>query len=268
MKLLLTFHLSLFCWIALQSQTISISPQVINAAGDHRAIGSSGIYLTDNVGEPFTETIYGNAGKFMITQGFIQPETVTQAGFTLNAIQQSLQCLDKEDDAFIALTLTSTIDTSKYRAKYFWTPSSVCPNNDCAKIDTLKPGAYSVMVRISYTTNVGVVRFDSIPRNFQIDQATQNCIIKVFSGISANNDGKNDFFSIENIKEFPNNRVTIYNRWGTQLADINGYDNEKPEKRWPSQEEADKLPSSTYFYIIELEKGKNPVKGWVELIKN
>jgi hypothetical protein len=43
--------------------------QVINAAGDHRQLGTSGVWISDNVGEPFTETI-GPMNGLMITQGF------------------------------------------------------------------------------------------------------------------------------------------------------------------------------------------------------
>src|SRR5690606_22413716 len=107
-----------------------------------------------------------------------QPETVTQAGFTLNAIQQSLQCLDKEDDGFIELSLTSTIPN--YDVQYFWEPSNFCPNNDCARIDTIPAGVYVVTVAIQYTTNVGAVRLDTLTRNFVIDNATVPCKIKPF----------------------------------------------------------------------------------------
>ena len=266
MKLVTSLILLVLCGFGAHAQTIT--PQVLNAAGDHRQIGTSGIWVTDNVGEPFTETLSNNIGDVMITQGFIQPDVVTQAGFTLTPFIQHLLCMDKPDDAFISLSLASTIDSTKYKATYYWSPPEVCPTNDCSKIDTLKAGVYSVTVAISYSTNTGAVRFDTIPGTYVVNNASSPCVIHPFSGVSPNGDGKNDFFEIENIQEFPNNRVTIYNRWGGQLADIKGYDQTKEDKRWPTTDEASKLSSSTYFYIIELEPGKKPVKGWVELIKN
>jgi hypothetical protein len=43
----------------------------------------------------------------------------------------------------------------------------------------------------------------------------------------------------------------------------------KEGKHWPNADELDKLPSSTYFYIIQLNDGVGSIiKGWVELIKN
>ncbi len=247
------------------AQTVSISPQVLNSAGDHRVL-PSGVSITDNVGEPFTESIGYGVLNMMITQGFLQPETVTPAGFTLSAIQQDIQCLDKEDDAFIDLTITSSV--AKFDVKYFWS-NGLCPNNDCAKVDTLKAGTYDVKVALTYTTNVGIVKKDSISRSFVIRNATQPCIVKVFSGISANSDNQNDVFTIENIKEFPKNKVSIFNRWGNMLAEIDGYDQNIPEKSWPSADELLKLPASTYFYIVQLGDGSGSIlKGWVELIKD
>lgn len=256
----------LVCWrVALVAQTNTISPSVINSAGDHRVL-PSGVSLTDNVGEPFTQTIGYGVLNMMITQGFLQPETITPAGFTLSAIQQDIQCLDKEDDAFIDLTLKGSM--TKFDTKYIWS-NNVCPTNDCAKIDTLKPGTYDVTVAITYTTNVGIVKNDTIKRSYVIRNATQPCIVKVFSGISANNDNHNDVFTIENIKEFPKNHVSIFNRWGNLVFEVDGYDQDIPEKRWPDADEVLKLPASTYFYIVQLGDGSNSViKGWVELIKD
>jgi gliding motility-associated-like protein len=88
----------------------------------------------------------------------------------------------------------------------------------------------------------------------------------VFTGITMNGDGLNDVLFIENISEFPNNRLTVYNRWGTQLYDQQKYDN--LTNAWPTADDANKLVSSTYFYVLDLGDGSKPLKGWIELIKN
>ena len=134
-------------------------------------------------------------------------------------------------------------------------------------MDTLKPDIYSVTVAIQYTNNIGIVKYDTLNHSVNITQSSIPCKIKVYNGISANADFNNDFLSIDNIKEYPKNRVTIYNRWGNLLADINGYNPEMSDKRWPQEADLTKLQSTTYFYIIELGDGSKPIKGWVELIK-
>ena len=103
-------------------------------------------------------------------------------------------------------------------------------------------------------------------QTFIITDVNGPCKVNLFNAITPNGDGTNDAFFIENITEFPNNRVTIYNRWGQQIADIRGYDN--VTKFWPAKDETSKLISTTYFYIIELGDNSAPIKGWVEVLKD
>jgi len=254
---------SAFLLITLAASSQTITPQVINSAGGEKTVGTTGIMVIDNVGEPFTQTI--GSGSLFITQGFIQPIVVSAGGFSYSAIFQSPKCLENNDDGFISVSLNGTV--KNYSVQYYWTPSSVCPTNDCAKIDTLKPGNYSVKVVVSYSNNLGIARVDSIKsQNFVIETPKDPCTIKIYSGVTPNNDGVNDVWIIENIADYPKNRITIYNRWGLEVAEIKGYNN--LDKVWPNKATLDFLSASTYFYVIELEEGGKPIKGWLELIKN
>ena len=87
----------------------------------------------------------------------------------------------------------------------------------------------------------------------------------VFSGFTPNGDGVNDFWKIDNIREYPKNHVTLFNRWGQKIYDVKGYDN--VTNYWPNAEEVSTLLATTYYYIIDLNgDGKKLKKGWVELI--
>jgi gliding motility-associated-like protein len=246
----------------LQSQTIS--PQVINAAGDHRQVGTSGIYITDNVGEPFTETLGPNGGV-MITQGFIQPDVVLLSGFVATVKVNNVSCLDKNDGE-ITIDIQKAPQAASYKVVYNWTPSTVCPNSTCFFLDSLMAQTYSVQMLITYTTTVGSVKTDTINRTIPVAGSTEICKIKVYSGITANGDGSNDVFTIDNIEEFPDNKIMIFNRWGKEVANIKNYNN--TTNYWPTKDKLDNLLSTTYFYIIDLGDGSKPIKGWVELIKN
>jgi gliding motility-associated-like protein len=76
------------------------------------------------------------------------------------------------------------------------------------------------------------------------------CIeLTVFSAISPNNDGVNDYFHIAKIEDFPVNQVWVYNRWGNLVYEKNGYRNDNP---WPGAWGFDiELPDGTYYYILE-----------------
>jgi gliding motility-associated-like protein len=256
MKKIILIIMLLTC-VRIWSQTVS--PQVINAAGDHRQVGSSGIWITDNVGEPFTETI--GSGNLMITQGFLQPPVNDGVTIAFNG----LTCTDR-DDGFISIAFSSLNET--HTETYEWSPPVACPAGACGnKVSNLKADKYYVKIISTYTTNNGTVKTDTIRRGpIEIANSPEPCRIKIYSGVTANGDGNNDKWIIENITEFPNNRVTLYNRWGLQLYDVKGYDNDT--KAWPTRDQASKLVASTYFYIVDLGDGSKPIKGWVELIKN
>jgi gliding motility-associated-like protein len=129
------------------------------------------------------------------------------------------------------------------------------------------PGTYSVMIISTYTTNSGSVRADTIrSAPIVIEPSSEPCLVKVYTGVTPNNDNNNDTWFIQNIEMFPNNRVTLYSRWGVQVYEEKGYDNRT--RVWPTADHLNNLTSSTYFYIIELGDGSRPLKGWVELLKN
>jgi len=65
-----------------------------------------------------------------------------------------------------------------------------------------------------------------------------------------NNDGQNDTFTIPGIELYPNNKLTIYNRWGNIVYQKSGYLNE-----WDGYANTQKigdapLPVGTYFYVL------------------
>jgi len=244
------------------SQNPTISPQVINSAGDHRQLGATGIYITDNVGEPFTETL---GGSVMITQGFIQPEVVSLTGFSVNVKVITVTCLDKQDGE-IHIEVKKASSAVNYQVAYTWMPTGVCAGTNCDSLKGLIAQTYTVDMVITYTNTVGSVKTETLSRVIPVAGSNELCKIKIYSGITANNDGNNDVMTIDNIEEFPKNRLMVYNRWGTQIADIKGYNNST--NGWPTKDKLDNLVPSTYFYILDLGDGSKLIKGWVELIKN
>jgi len=248
------------------AQTLPIlSPQVINTAGGNH-IFNSGISVTDNVGEPFTSTIYNAniTNSFSLTQGFIQPLDVTGKDFTITAFVNDVTCAGKNNGKISTAVTTNAFN---FGAQFFWLPNSVCPGNNCSTIDSIKGGSYTLSVVFTYTNAANQTETVILqPRIFTVQDLGEPCRIKVFTGITINGDGANDHLFIENISEFPNNNLTIFNRWGQQLYSEKGYDN--VTKIWPNADEASKLVSSTYFYVLDTGDGNKPLKGWIEIIKN
>jgi len=77
--------------------------------------------------------------------------------------------------------------------------------------------------------------------------------IIVYNAISPNStEGKNDFFKIQNIEFWPDNIVSIFNRWGERIFEVDGYDNLKADKRFNGDSKSGngKVPAGTYFYKV------------------
>ena len=98
---------------------------------------------------------------------------------------------------------------------------------------------------------------------------TKRCPIKIYNAVSANGDGKNDYFFIEGLRDiYPNFETEIYNRWGqlvwkgnNSLADFDGYSN------FGVHLDNKLLPAGNYFYVLNVndENYPNPITGYLYL---
>lgn len=81
----------------------------------------------------------------------------------------------------------------------------------------------------------------------------------IFTGFSPNGDGTNDTFTIEGIENYPNNELTVWNRWGNLIFKVKGYKNQ-----WGGTWEESDLPDGTYFYILD-DGADNTYRGYVQI---
>ncbi len=77
----------------------------------------------------------------------------------------------------------------------------------------------------------------------------------VYSGMSPNGDGVNDWFYIQFVE--PGTQVGIYNRWGDAVFETNDYDNNEPSKRFEGKNKAGTdVVSGSYYYKIKFPDGR------------
>ena len=100
---------------------------------------------------------------------------------------------------------------------------------------------------------------------------TKYCPPVVYNFVSADNDGYNDTFHIEGLKDiFLNHKISIYNRWGKLVWTGNNNSNE-----WDGFAnngllmDDNQIPSGTYYYVIELNDidYPEPLTGYMYLTK-
>jgi len=79
---------------------------------------------------------------------------------------------------------------------------------------------------------------------------------KVKYGFSPDGDGINEYWHIEGIEQNPDNIVTIYNRWGDMVFQIQGYNNASRVFRGIANKKtkigANVLPDGTYFFNFSI----------------
>jgi gliding motility-associated-like protein len=94
--------------------------------------------------------------------------------------------------------------------------------------------------------------------------------IRPYNGISRNNDGRNEFFKIDCIQDYPDNIVKIYNRVGTLVYEGQSYDNSNVYFDGKSNKGispfGNNLPDGTYFFIVDKRDGSKPISGYLEIV--
>jgi gliding motility-associated-like protein len=127
---------------------------------------------------------------------------------------------------------------------------------------TVPPGATTGTISVT----VGGIKVTS-SNSFTVttDPLINSNDIIVYNAVSPNNDGKNDFFRLQNIDTIsPKNEVVIYNRWGDEVFSISDYDN-KTKAFVGMTNGGGKLPSGTYFYKIILLNTTKTITGFLSL---
>jgi large repetitive protein len=78
-----------------------------------------------------------------------------------------------------------------------------------------------------------------------VDTTTE---INIPNAITPNGDGKNDFFVIDEVKNFPQSELTVFNRWGEILYRSRPYNGE-----WGGTNQSGApLAEGTYYYVLRL----------------
>ena len=85
--------------------------------------------------------------------------------------------------------------------------------------------------------------------------------IELTNGFTPNNDGKNDYFIIKGIDAFPNNTLSVFNRWGQLVFDTSNYRND-----WDGRSNGgDILPAGTYFVVFKAKGDSKTYKSYLDL---
>ncbi len=173
----------------------------------------------------------GRASGFFIS---VEITPVTCPGFTDGAIDVSLSGGSAPFNYLWSTGSTAEDISSLASGNYILTVSD---QNDCGAKDTF------------------VVSTDA---NADCDS------LIIWDVFSPNGDGANDGWVIDGVRDYLNNELQIFNRWGNVVFEAKPYDN-----TWKGiSEKGEPLPSATYYYILKLNDPDESVyAGHVTLIR-
>ncbi|MGZ3941018.1 MAG: T9SS type B sorting domain-containing protein [Bacteroidia bacterium] len=141
--------------------------------------------------------------------------------------------------------ITSAVTGGTTPYVYTWSNGASTQN-----LNNVGAGNYTLQV----TDNKGCVVTATIT-------LTEPLALEMPSGISPNGDGLNDYFVVHGIEAYPDNLITVFNRWGNVV-----YEKSKYANTWAGKSNggAD-LPDGTYFVVLKINNTDITLKGYVDI---
>lgn len=237
-------YLLLLTTVGANAQVV-LEQQVIGSTGSYQ-VGTN-LTLSSTVGEAVVQTLFSTSG--ILTQGFQQSRIISDSLVTYELLNES--CRGAENGSLFIIEVVGC------PGPYQVIITAIDDSTTILKANELGTGIYNVAItssnNCSFTTQI-TVGLDS----------ESDCQLKFYSGITPNNDGKNDVWLIDNIEQFPENDIVIYNRWNEEVWSAKGYDN-RTVVFTGLNDDGEELSSATYFYTANV-NGKI-YKGWIEITR-
>lgn len=147
-------------------------------------------------------------------------------------------------------------------------------------IPTMGPNSTSTLTIIAevleggdHTNEAIIIHSDNPDSNSNNDsdlvEIEVECLT-VYNEISPNGDGKNDVFIVDCINQYPNNSLSIFNRYGTLVYQVDDYKNDwsGTSNKGAVFNSKEDLPSGTYFYVLTINaEEKKEKSGWIYIIR-
>jgi gliding motility-associated-like protein len=138
--------------------------------------------------------------------------------------------------------------------QYTWTPDLYLTDTRIARPRVMNPKT-DMTYRLTVTGRGGCATSDDVFVKLLKFPAIPNTF-------SPNNDGINDTWRIDFLNTYPENRVQIFTRTGKIVFESRGYNTP-----WDGTIKGKPLPFDTYYYIIEPGNGRDPITGYVTILK-
>jgi gliding motility-associated-like protein len=173
-----------------------------------------------------------------------QPEVLTlDLSSPLNFHDHNISLYGENDGEIDAAIAGGTLPYS-----YTWTNG-----DDVEDLTGLNAGVYSLTV----VDAQGCIVSDTI-------ELTQPYELELPTIFTPNRDGENDVFDIHGIEAYPDNELTVVNRWGNVV-----YTEENYHNTWTgTHTNGEELPDGVYFVILKINGGEIEKNTYVHIKKH
>lgn len=124
---------------------------------------------------------------------------------------------------------------------------AISNSNAISNLNSYEPPftPFTIFIRISNVNCYSITSFQLL---------TKNCAPTIYNYVTANNDGSNDFFFIDGLRNiFLNFQLQIYNRWGNLVWEGNQNTSDwRGENTVKNTLSGNIVPDGTYYYILNL----------------
>ncbi len=207
--------------------------------------GLSDAAIANPVASPVDTTVYT-----VVTTNALG--CIDSAKLTVNVLPPPIATTQARQSMFEDRPIT--LDASAKNADIFnWTPTT-----GLSDPTVLNPTANPAN-DITYTLHVKSA--------YNCGEDSSKVFVKVYhkvvvpNAFSPNADGYHDTWEVEGLITYPESVTTVYNRYGQQIFNSKGY-----AKPWKGNYNGIKLPTGTYYYIIDLKTTAPKLTGWVQIV--
>ncbi|MFK7936279.1 MAG: gliding motility-associated C-terminal domain-containing protein [Saprospiraceae bacterium] len=216
-------------------------------------------FMTCNTG--FSIPLMAGTHELIIT------DTLNSCMDTVNVTVNGI-CNQTRDTLFLEIDVdemqTVCPDTSQLLSTHILTDLDCFDNStnnadftmtedDCIEVTGVAGGMDEICIIICDNTGI-------CDTNMLVVTVTQDSIVDpgnddfvIHTGFSPNDDGINDKFTIQNIEDFPNSTLVVYNRWGLRVYRSDNYNN---NEAWEGTFEQQLLPDGVYYYFLDRSDGE------------
>ncbi len=274
------------------SVTITVSQLEVDAGDDVMMDGENAIVLNGSasLGESVTYSWTTNNGKIDEGASTAYP-VISLPGIYYLEVSDAFGCF-AIDSVEVSLFANAPIARDDYDTTAFQSAITIdVLANDYDTEENLDPGSLTIindpvngMVDINYFENTltytpnqnftgtDVFEYRICDLSQQCDNATVYVLVTPLNflipqAFTPNGDNINDFFEILGIEYYPNNSITVINRWGKKVYEAKAYGIDTYPTFWDGKSNigsnSGDLPTGTYFYVLDLGNGETPIAGSV-----